>query len=143
MVIHGGHHQLLGNRLVRSGGIVLAAGTTPWDYAGPNRLANGTQVHQATYNLLVSGNTAGSLTVGKQYDQRHIYPAESNVIEKQTGPIKYGLHQNTTVKQLSSVTVPTAVKLTPGSVGPRADGGCSGDVSSEKTAPSRFNQEGG
>lgn len=124
MILHGGYHRVLGNRLIRSAGIALTAGTVPMGYTGPTVAATGGRVHQPAHNLLLAGNVAAAVRVGLTYGGTFEYPADGNVIEQFVGPIYYGMATNTTVRPQPTVALPTAIKLTPGDVGPWAGGSC-------------------
>lgn len=128
-VIHGGYHQVLGNHyayLTDGGypdlavGLVLTAGTVPWDYASPPKLPDGTPVHQAAFGVLVAGNVAPRLDIGLQRGTIFSYPVRGTVVEQQTGPISFGLAEATTVAARASRPIPLAVRLEPASVGPHA-----------------------
>ncbi|MFZ1426563.1 MAG: hypothetical protein WAS21_07325 [Geminicoccaceae bacterium] len=135
-VIHGGHHQVLGNHLAELNdggypdllvGLILTAGTVPWDYTGLPRLPDGTPAHQAAFGVVVSGNTAPSLEIGPQRRSTFSYPVHGTVIEQQTGPIHYGLAQATTVAARASRPIPLAIRLDPESVGLNAAPGLPAD----------------
>jgi hypothetical protein len=124
IVIHGGLHRVIGNRLISSKGITLTAGTVPSGYTGPTMTPSGSDVHQPAQNVLLAGNTATAVLVGLSYNATFRYPADGTVIEQFVGPVSYGLAANT-LRPLASMNIPAAVKLGPSDVGPFAGGDCS------------------
>ncbi len=123
-VVHGGSHRLIGNVLIQSSGIVLIAGNVPFDYTGPTTLPGLGDAHQAAAGVLLSGNVAPWISVGKVYRKNFVYAAHDNTIEQFAGPVRYGLQYNTNVSPLASSYVPVAIRQAPESVGPYAWGGC-------------------
>lgn len=128
-VLHGGYHQVLGNHythLTDGGypdllvGLILTAGTVPWDYIGSPKLPDGTPAHQAAFGTLVAGNTAPDLEIGPQRRAAFHYPVQDTVIEQQVGPISHGLAEGTTIEPRATLPIPVAARLEPASVGPHA-----------------------
>ena len=119
-VIHGGYQQVSGNHLdqLTDGGypdlpvgLVLTAGTVPWNYVGPPRLPDETPAHQAAYKVLVAGNSAPRLEIGLQRSPAFKYAVRETIVERQVGPIVRGFEQATIVRPHTTMTIPAAVRL--------------------------------
>ncbi|GIW68736.1 hypothetical protein D6792_01665 [Candidatus Parcubacteria bacterium] len=96
------------------GDIRVLAGDVPWTHW---EVTNGP--HQQAYNVALR-NTTGNLRIGHQYSSEFRYPALNTTVEGHEGPLSFGLHENTTVRETSSIPKTDPPRLSPSVVGPFA-----------------------
>lgn len=104
------HNRAIGNKLVDGAKLVVMAG------GGEMTQFGGAQQRQAV-DSLVAGNS-GPLVIGQVVQRRaNKAPAQGTIVEGHDGPIEKQLETDTIIRDRPSMSVPKAVKLTPGDVG--------------------------
>ena len=110
--IVGGPKKRVINSNIRD--IRVIAGDVPWtDYSAHRS-------HRQAIDARIINCSSNNLYIGYQYDSRYIYPALDTIVERHSGPIRYGLHRGTIVR--ASITEPGVTPAEPATLSAREVG---------------------